>query len=333
MTTSAPRPPVSSRTWSPAGRRCRVDELGGAELGAELAAVLQRLDQHRPPAEGGRGGDGAEPDRPATEHGHVVAGLDPAEAADGVEGAAERLDGGALLPGQLVGQAVRPVGADLEALGGRAADREAEVVGAAVDRALADDAVAGAHVAHLRADGDDLAGPLVTWDDRELDGDDVAVGEEVEVGVADAHLAGGDEHLVASDRRLVELGDLGALWSGKHECLHDSPLLVVREHNYNRLHSSIKGATCMKAARYHGRLDIRIEDVPTPVPADDELLLSVAAVGICGTDAAEFAHGPTMFPIESAHAVTGHRGPMTPGSRVRRHGRRRRARRQRVRRG
>ena len=69
----------------------------------------------------------------------------------------------------------------------------------------------------------------------------------------------------------------------------------------------------MKAARYHGRLDIRIEDVPTPVPANDELLLSVAAVGICGTDAAEYAHGPKMFPINAAHAVTGHLGPMTPG--------------------
>ena len=152
----------------------------------------------------------------------------------------------------------------------------------------------------------------MTWDDRELHGDDVAVGEEVEVGVADAHLAGGDEHLVAPDRRLVELGDLGALWSGEHECLHDSPLLAVA----NRLQSIAvvdqEGAQ-MKAARYHGRLDIRIEDVPTPVPADDELLLAVAAVGICGTDAAEFAHGPTMFPIDHAHAVTGHRGPMMPG--------------------
>jgi (R,R)-butanediol dehydrogenase/meso-butanediol dehydrogenase/diacetyl reductase len=53
--------------------------------------------------------------------------------------------------------------------------------------------------------------------------------------------------------------------------------------------------------------------VPAPVPSDDELLLAVAAVGICGTDAAEFAHGPTMFPIDDAHAVTGHRGPMVPG--------------------
>ena len=69
----------------------------------------------------------------------------------------------------------------------------------------------------------------------------------------------------------------------------------------------------MKAARFHGRLDIRIEDVPPPAPADDELLLAVAAVGICGTDAAEYAHGPAMFPTDTAHAVTGHRGPITPG--------------------
>ena len=87
------------------------------------------------------------------------------------------------------------------------------------------------------------------------------------------------------------------LWSGKHECLHDSPLLAVA----NRLQSIAlvnQGGLEMKAARYHGRLDIRIEDVPTPVPADDELLVAVSAVGICGTDAAEFAHGPTMFPID-----------------------------------
>ena len=69
----------------------------------------------------------------------------------------------------------------------------------------------------------------------------------------------------------------------------------------------------MKAARFHGRLDIRLEDVPTPVPADDELLLEIAAVGICGTDAAEFANGPTMFPIDHAHDITGHRGPIVPG--------------------
>jgi (R,R)-butanediol dehydrogenase/meso-butanediol dehydrogenase/diacetyl reductase len=69
----------------------------------------------------------------------------------------------------------------------------------------------------------------------------------------------------------------------------------------------------MRAARFHGRFDVRVEDVPDPVPADDELLLEVAAVGICGTDGSEFAHGPARFPIEHAHGVTGHRGPMVPG--------------------
>jgi (R,R)-butanediol dehydrogenase/meso-butanediol dehydrogenase/diacetyl reductase len=69
----------------------------------------------------------------------------------------------------------------------------------------------------------------------------------------------------------------------------------------------------MKAARYHGRLDIRIEDLPIPTPAADELLVNVTAVGICGTDAGEFANGPTMFPIDRPHVVTGHFGPMVPG--------------------
>lgn len=69
----------------------------------------------------------------------------------------------------------------------------------------------------------------------------------------------------------------------------------------------------MKAAVYHARLDIRIEDVPRPTPAEGELLVAVTAVGICGTDASEYAHGPSMFPIEQRHAVTGHVGPMVPG--------------------
>jgi (R,R)-butanediol dehydrogenase/meso-butanediol dehydrogenase/diacetyl reductase len=82
---------------------------------------------------------------------------------------------------------------------------------------------------------------------------------------------------------------------------------------YNRLHFVDKGVPIMKAARYHGRLDIRIEDLPIPAPSADELLVQVTAVGICGTDAGEFANGPTLFPIDRPHAVTGHCGPMVPG--------------------
>ena len=72
-------------------------------------------------------------------------------------------------------------------------------------------------------------------------------------------------------------------------------------------------ATAMRAAVYHGRGDVRVQDVPVPAISEDEILLEVTAVGICGTDAHEYAHGPTMFPIDAPHPVTGHSGPMIPG--------------------
>jgi (R,R)-butanediol dehydrogenase/meso-butanediol dehydrogenase/diacetyl reductase len=69
----------------------------------------------------------------------------------------------------------------------------------------------------------------------------------------------------------------------------------------------------VRAAVYYDAGDIRVEDVPDPVPAPGELLLEVHAVGICGTDVSEYVHGPVQFPIRSRHPVTGHQGPMIPG--------------------
>jgi (R,R)-butanediol dehydrogenase/meso-butanediol dehydrogenase/diacetyl reductase len=69
----------------------------------------------------------------------------------------------------------------------------------------------------------------------------------------------------------------------------------------------------MRAALLHGRHDLRVESVPVPRPGPGELLLRVATVGLCGTDAAEYAHGPSMMPVTTAHPVTGHRGPMVIG--------------------
>lgn len=69
----------------------------------------------------------------------------------------------------------------------------------------------------------------------------------------------------------------------------------------------------MRAAVLHGRRDLRIEEVPTPAPAPGELLLEVTAVGVCGTDASEWAYGPKLMPIETRHPVTGHIGPLTMG--------------------
>jgi (R,R)-butanediol dehydrogenase/meso-butanediol dehydrogenase/diacetyl reductase len=69
----------------------------------------------------------------------------------------------------------------------------------------------------------------------------------------------------------------------------------------------------MRAAVFYGNHDIRIEDVPTPIAGRDELLLEVLAVGVCGTDAAEYDTGPMMFPIAHRDRQTGHEGPMIPG--------------------
>jgi (R,R)-butanediol dehydrogenase/meso-butanediol dehydrogenase/diacetyl reductase len=69
----------------------------------------------------------------------------------------------------------------------------------------------------------------------------------------------------------------------------------------------------MRAAVMHGRGDLRIEQVPRPQPGPGEVLLRISAVGICGTDAAEFARGPIIFPLDRRHPVTGHLGPMIPG--------------------
>ena len=69
----------------------------------------------------------------------------------------------------------------------------------------------------------------------------------------------------------------------------------------------------MRAAVFHGKGDIRYETAPDPAPAPGELLLEVHGVGICGTDSHEFSAGPSQYPIEAPHPVTGHVGPLIPG--------------------
>ncbi|MDQ0863622.1 threonine dehydrogenase-like Zn-dependent dehydrogenase [Arthrobacter globiformis] len=44
----------------------------------------------------------------------------------------------------------------------------------------------------------------------------------------------------------------------------------------------------MKAARFHGQRDIRIEDVPEPELRPGAVKIAVAWCGICGTDLHEF---------------------------------------------
>ena len=68
----------------------------------------------------------------------------------------------------------------------------------------------------------------------------------------------------------------------------------------------------MKAARFHARGDIRIEDIPEPTVAPGTVGIDVAWCGICGTDLHEYANGPILIPT-SPHPCSGASGPQVPG--------------------
>ena len=54
----------------------------------------------------------------------------------------------------------------------------------------------------------------------------------------------------------------------------------------------------MKALRYHGRGDVRLDDVPEPEPAAGEVKVRVSHNGICGTDVHEYFDGPIVHPVQ-----------------------------------
>ncbi|HET8766686.1 MAG TPA: alcohol dehydrogenase catalytic domain-containing protein, partial [Pedococcus sp.] len=69
----------------------------------------------------------------------------------------------------------------------------------------------------------------------------------------------------------------------------------------------------MRAARFHGKSDIRVEDVETPkIKERDEVLVEVLWCGICGTDLHEYMVGPIVTPVDP-HPLTGATLPQTLG--------------------
>jgi (R,R)-butanediol dehydrogenase / meso-butanediol dehydrogenase / diacetyl reductase len=70
----------------------------------------------------------------------------------------------------------------------------------------------------------------------------------------------------------------------------------------------------MLAVRWHGRGDVRVEEVPPPAPpGPGELQLQVRWCGICGTDLEEWLSGPVFIPAAAPHPVTGARAPLVLG--------------------
>jgi (R,R)-butanediol dehydrogenase/meso-butanediol dehydrogenase/diacetyl reductase len=62
----------------------------------------------------------------------------------------------------------------------------------------------------------------------------------------------------------------------------------------------------MKALRWHGRKDLRYEDIPEPYPASGQLKIKVNLAGICGTDLKEYFAGPCIIDINKAPITMGH---------------------------
>ncbi len=70
----------------------------------------------------------------------------------------------------------------------------------------------------------------------------------------------------------------------------------------------------MKAARFHGRKDIRIQDIAEPVLRPGAVAIDVAWCGICGTDLHEYLEGPIFIPSAGhPHPLSHEEEPVTMG--------------------
>ncbi|KAI1271986.1 GroES-like protein [Xylaria sp. FL0933] len=68
----------------------------------------------------------------------------------------------------------------------------------------------------------------------------------------------------------------------------------------------------MKAVRYYGKEDVRIEQIPEPTIRPGQIKIAPAFVGLCGTDLHEYLGGPNFCPVNQ-HPVTGETIPVTLG--------------------
>ncbi|MBW6419229.1 2,3-butanediol dehydrogenase [Celeribacter sp. PS-C1] len=67
------------------------------------------------------------------------------------------------------------------------------------------------------------------------------------------------------------------------------------------------------ALQWHGRRDLRVEARERPPLAPDEVRLSVAYCGICGSDLHEYAQGPQAIPTVTPHRLSGVKAPLVIG--------------------
>jgi (R,R)-butanediol dehydrogenase / meso-butanediol dehydrogenase / diacetyl reductase len=70
----------------------------------------------------------------------------------------------------------------------------------------------------------------------------------------------------------------------------------------------------MRALRYHGRSDLRLDDVPEPAVTPGRVKVKIHWCGICGSDLHEYVKGPITMPTsDHPHPLTGESLPLTMG--------------------
>lgn len=62
----------------------------------------------------------------------------------------------------------------------------------------------------------------------------------------------------------------------------------------------------MRALRWYGPRDLRVEEIPDPQPGEGEVLLRVLRTGICGTDLEEYLDGPVNLIRDNLPVILGH---------------------------
>ncbi|WEG10763.1 2,3-butanediol dehydrogenase [Pullulanibacillus sp. KACC 23026] len=69
----------------------------------------------------------------------------------------------------------------------------------------------------------------------------------------------------------------------------------------------------MKALRWHGVKDLRLDIIAEPSAEKDRVKIKVEWCGICGSDLHEYTAGPIFIPTETAHPLSGDKAPIVLG--------------------
>ncbi|MGQ8875155.1 2,3-butanediol dehydrogenase [Paenibacillus sp. TSA_86.1] len=69
----------------------------------------------------------------------------------------------------------------------------------------------------------------------------------------------------------------------------------------------------MKALRWHGVKDLRLEHISEPQPEQGKVKIKVEWCGICGSDLHEYTAGPIFIPSQEPHPLTGEQAPVVMG--------------------